>query len=175
MTAPAGLPISVRAQVRRLVEIAEEEGVPVRYLKLHGALANMAAEEPAVAALCFAAVSGLVPDMAVLAIDNSAQVEVAETLGYPVVREAYADRAYMPDGLLVPRSMPGAVLHDAAEIADRAVRLAEAGEIVAMDGTIIRTEAASLCIHGDTEEAVAIALAVRGALARAGIAIKAPY
>lgn len=173
--APDELDGQVRAQVRRLVEIAEEEGVPVRYLKLHGALANMAAEEPAVAALCFAAVSGLVSDMAVLAIDNSAQVEVAETLGYPVVREAYADRAYMPDGLLVPRSMPGAVLHDAAEIADRAVRLAEAGEIVAMDGTIIRTEAASLCIHGDTEEAVAIALAVRGALARAGIAIKAPY
>jgi UPF0271 protein len=173
--APDELDRQVRAQVRRLVEIAEEEGVPVRYLKLHGALANMAAEEPAVAALCFAAVSGLVPDMAVLAIDNSAQVEVAETLGYPVVREAYADRAYMPDGLLVPRSMPGAVLHDAAEIAARAVRLAAAGEIVAMDGTIIRTEAASLCIHGDTEEAVAIALAVRGALERAGIAIKAPY
>lgn len=173
--APDELDGQVRAQVRRLVEIAEEEGVPVRYLKLHGALANMAAEEPAVAALCFAAVSGLVSDMAVLAIDNSAQVEVAETLGYPVVREAYADRAYMPDGLLVPRSMPGAVLHDAAEIADRSVRLAEAGEIVAMDGTIIRTEAASLCIHGDTEEAVAIALAVRGALERAGIAIKAPY
>ncbi len=173
--APDELDGQVRGQVRRLVEIAEEERVPVRYLKLHGALANMAAEEPAVAALCFAAVSGLVDDLAVLAIDNSAQVEVAETLGYPVVREAYADRAYMPDGLLVPRSMPGAVLHDAAEIADRAVRLAEAGEIVAMDGTIVRTGAVSLCIHGDTEEAVAIALAVRKALERGGIAIKAPY
>lgn len=173
--APDELDGQVRAQVRRLVEIAEEAGVPVRYIKLHGALANMAAEEPAVAALCFAAVSGLVPDLAVLAIDNSAQVEVAETLGYPVVREAYADRAYMADGLLVPRSMPGAVLHDAGEIAERAVRLAEAGEIVAMDGTVIQTEATSLCIHGDTAEAVAIAVAVRTALERAGITIKASY
>lgn len=172
---PNELDETVRAQVKRLVEIAEEEGVPVRYLKLHGALANMAAEEPAVAALCFAAVTGLVDDMAVLAIDNSAQVEVAETLGFRVVREAYADRAYMPDGLLVARSVPGAVLHDPGEIAERAVRLARAGELVAIDGTVIKTTARSLCIHGDTAEAVAIARAVRKALEREGIAVKAPY
>ena len=64
-------------------------------------------------------------DMAILAIDNSAQVEVAEALGFRTIREAYADRAYQPDGLLVPRQMPGAVLHDPAEIAERAVRLAQ--------------------------------------------------
>jgi UPF0271 protein len=175
MLPPEELDAQVRAQVRRLVEIAEEEGVPVRYLKLHGALANMAAEEPAVAALCFAAVTGLVPDLAVLAIDNSAQVEVGEVLGMRIVREAYADRAYMPDGLLVPRTEPGAVLHDPGEIAERAVRLARAGELVAIDGSVIRTQAASLCIHGDTSEAVAIARAVRDALERDGIAVAAPY
>lgn len=172
---PEELDEQVRGQVRRLVEIAEEEDVPVRYLKLHGALANMAAEEPAVAALCFASVTGLVPGLAVLAIDDSAQVEVAEALGYPVVREAYADRAYQPNGLLVPRSEPGAVLHDAGAIADRAVRLVQAGELVAIDGSVIRTAATSLCIHGDTEEAVAIARAVRHALEAEGIAIRAPY
>ncbi|MBN9309116.1 LamB/YcsF family protein, partial [Devosia sp.] len=99
---PDELDAQLRGQVRRLVEIAEAEGATVRYLKLHGALANMAAEEPAVAALCFASVTGLVPDLAILAIDNSAQVEVAETMGYAGVREAYADRAYLPNGLLVP-------------------------------------------------------------------------
>ncbi len=172
---PEELDAQVRGQVRRMVEIAEEEGVPVRYLKLHGALANMAAEEPAVAALCFASVTGLVTDLAILAIDDSAQVEVAETMGYRVVREAYADRGYLPNGLLVPRSEPGAVLHDPGAIAARAVRLARAGELVAVDGSVIRTGATSLCIHGDTEEAVEIARAVRAALEAEGIAIRSPY
>jgi len=172
---PDELDEQIRGQVRRLVEIAGEEDVPVRYLKLHGALANMAAEEAAVSTLCFASVTGLVEDLAVLAIDNSAQVEVAEAMGYRVVREAYADRAYQPDGLLVPRTEPGAVLHDAGAIAARAVRLARAGELVAIDGSVIRTGATSLCIHGDTEEAVGIALAVRRALEADGIAVRSPY
>jgi UPF0271 protein len=173
MLPPEELDASVRAQVRALVEIAEEEGWPVRYVKLHGALANMAAEEPAVMALCLAAIEGLVQDMAVLAIDNSMQVEVAEALGYRTIREAYADRAYQPGGLLVPRQMPGAVLHDAADIAARAVRLAAAGEIVAAEGSIVHTAARSLCIHGDTPDAVAIARAVRDALASNGVEIRA--
>lgn len=170
---PEELDASIRQQVRTLVEIGESEDWPVRYVKLHGALANMAAEEPAVMALCLAAIEGLVNDMAILAIDNSAQVEIAEALAYRAIREAYADRAYQPDGLLVARQMPGAVLHDPAEIAERAVRLAQAGEIVAVDGSIIRTEARSLCIHGDTPDAVAIAREVRGALASAGVEIRA--
>jgi UPF0271 protein len=170
---PEELDASIRRQVRTLVEIAEEEGWPVRYVKLHGALANMAAEEPAVMALCLAAIEGLVEGMAVLAIDNSAQVEVAEALGFRTIREAYADRAYQPDGLLVSRQMPGAVLHDPREIAARALRLAEAGEIVAVDGSIVRTAARSLCIHGDTPDAVAIARAVRDALEAGGIEVHA--
>ena len=169
---PEQLDEQVRSQVRTLVEIGEEEGVPVRYLKLHGALANMAAEEPAFAALAFAAVTGLVEGLAILALDNSAQVEVAETLGFAVIRESYADRAYLPNGLLVPRSEPGAVLHDPEAIAERAVRLAERGEIIAVDGTVIATEASSLCIHGDTPEAVAIARRVRDALEAAGVTIR---
>lgn len=172
---PEDLDASIRAQVRRLVELAEGETVPVRYVKLHGALANMAAEEPAIAAVCFAACEGLVQELGILAIDNSAQVEVAEMMGFRVLREAYADRGYRPDGLLVPRSEPGAVLHDVAEITARAIRLAQAGEIVAIDGSVLRTEAKSLCIHGDTPGAVAIARAVRTALEGAGIAVRAAF
>lgn len=168
---PEELDAQIRGQVRRLVEIAEEEGAEVRYLKLHGALANMAAEEPAVAALCFATVTGLVDDLAILALDNSAQAEVAETMGFRVIREAYADRAYLPDGLLVPRSEPGAVLHDAEAIAERAVRLAQRGEIEAVDGTVVNTAARSLCVHGDTPEAVEIARHVRRRLGEAGIEV----
>jgi UPF0271 protein len=173
MLPPEELDASIREQVRTLVEIAEEEAWPVHYVKLHGALANMAAEEPTVMALCLAAIEGLVQDMAVLAIDNSMQVEIAEALGFPTVREAYADRAYQANGLLLSRQMPGAVLHDPAEIAARAVRLAGQGEIVAADGTIVRTQARSLCIHGDTPDAVAIARAVKDALASNGVEIRA--
>ena len=172
---PAELDASIRAQVRSLVEMGEEEGVRVRYVKLHGALANMAAEEPAVAAVSFAAVEGLVQDIGLLAIDNSAQVEVGEAMGFRVLREAYADRAYQPNGLLVPRSEPGAVLHDAEMIAERAVRLAQWGEIAAVDGSLIQTQAKSLCIHGDNPEAVAIAERVRSALEAAGIAVRSAF
>ncbi len=171
LLAPGELDAQVRGQVRRLIEIAREEGAAVRYVKLHGALANMAAEEPAVATLCFAAVAGLADGLAILALDNSAQVQAAEALGFRVIREAYADRAYRPDGLLVPRSEPGAVLHDPDVIAARAVRLAQRGEIVAADGSVVRSDAGSLCIHGDTPEAVAIARQVRRALRSAGIAV----
>ncbi len=172
---PEELDAQIRGQVSRFCELALEEGVPVRYVKLHGALANMAAEEPAVAAVAFTAIAGLVRDLSVLAIDNSAQVEVATAFGYPVIREAYADRAYQPNGLLVPRPEPGAVLHDPEAIAERAVRLALKSEIVAIDGTVISTEAQSLCIHGDTAEAVEIARRVRSALETRGIVVRAPY
>lgn len=172
--AAAELDAQVRGQVRALVEMAETENMTVRYVKLHGALANMAAEEPAVAAVCFAAVEGLVRDLAILAIDHSAQAEIATALALPVIREAYADRAYQANGLLLPRSQPGAVLHDPGLIAERAVRLAERGEIVAADGTVFRSEARSICIHGDTPDAVTIARAVRRALEAAGVEIAAP-
>ncbi len=171
---PDELDRQVRGQVRRLVEIAEEEGGAVRFMKLHGALANMAAEEPSVSALCFAAVTGLVPDLAILAIDSSAQVEVAEAMGFRVVREAYADRAYLPSGLLVPRSEPGALLHDPGLIVDRVLRLAETGEIEAIDGSIIRSSARSVCVHGDNHAAVEIARAVRAALEASGVVVAAP-
>jgi UPF0271 protein len=172
---PAELDRALRGQITTFLDLADDERVPVRYVKLHGALANMAAEEPAIAMVAFAAAKGLQDDLAILAIDNSAQVTVAETLGFPVIREAYADRAYLPTGLLVPRSDPGAVLHDRGAIAERAVRLAQQGEIVAIDGTVIKTAARSFCIHGDTPDAVAIARAVRTALEAAGVEVRAPF
>jgi UPF0271 protein len=172
---PQELDAQIRGQIESLLAIAAEEGVPVRYVKLHGALANMAAEELAIAMVAFAACKGLGAELAVLAIDNSAQVEAAELLGFDVVREAYADRAYQPNGLLVPRSAEGAVLHDPALIADRSVRLATAGELVAADGTVLRTAARSLCVHGDTPEAVEIARAVRAAFERAGVEVSADH
>jgi 5-oxoprolinase (ATP-hydrolysing) subunit A len=161
----------MRTQLETLAALALAEGVPLRYVKLHGALANMAAEDEHLASIAFAAVRTHDPHLSILAIDNSAQVAAAEALGLKVVHEAYADRAYQPNGLLVPRSEPGAVLHEADAIAARAVRLALSGELVAAGGAIIVSAARSLCIHGDNAEAVAVARAVREALADAGVAV----
>jgi UPF0271 protein len=161
----------IRTQLEALAEVAESEGAVLRYVKLHGALANMAAEDERLASIAFAAVRSHDAHLAILAIDNSAQVIAAETLGLAVVREAYADRAYQPNGMLVPRSEPGAVLHDRDAIVTRALRLAESGEIAAADGSVIKTAARSLCIHGDTPDAVAIAAALHAALSDAGIPI----
>jgi len=172
-TSPEELTRQMRAQLDNLAGLAREEGVTLRYVKLHGALANMAAEDEHVASVAFAAVRNHNAHMAILAIDQSAQVTAAEALGLRVVTEAYADRAYQPNGLLMPRSEAGAVLHNAELVAQRAVRLATRGELVAADGNAIASTAKSLCIHGDNAEAVAIVKALREALADAGVSIAA--
>lgn len=156
-------------QIVALETIATEESVAVSYVKLHGALANMAAEDDALARSVFSSVAGAFPHLAVLALENSAQQRAAEALGLSVITEAYADRAYLPNGLLAPRSREGSVIHDPEAVIARCVRLAERGEIVAIDGTVIRSSARSICLHGDTEGAVALAGAVRGALEMAGM------
>jgi 5-oxoprolinase (ATP-hydrolysing) subunit A len=163
----------MREQLETISTLARDEGVELRYVKLHGALANMAAEDEHIASVAFAAVRNHNSALAILAIDSSAQVAAAEALGLTVVREAYADRAYQPNGLLVPRSLPGAIVDDVAAIAGRAVRLATNSELVDVDGRTMPTLARSLCIHGDNAEAVAIAQAIRQALGRAGIGIAA--
>jgi UPF0271 protein len=154
--------------------LADEADVPVSYIKLHGALANQAAEELPLAVGVFGAMQAMDPAVAVLALDQSAQVRAAQALGLRVELEAYADRAYQPNGLLVSRAAPGAVLHDAEAIAERCVRLATRGEIVAVDGTVLKLGARSICIHGDNPAAVAIARRVRTALEAAGVTIAAP-
>ena len=164
----------LRSQLFLIRTIGEQVGVPIAYVKLHGALANQAAEELPLAVGVFGALQAMDPDVAVLALDGSAQVRAAQAVGLRVELEAYADRAYQPNGLLVPRATEGAVLHDAGAIAERCVRLAQQGEIVAVDGTVLKVGARSICIHGDNPEAVAIARAVRAALEAAGVTIAAP-
>ena len=163
-----------RAQLVLIRTIADRMERPIAYVKLHGALANQAAEELPLAVGVFGALQAMEPHIAVLALDGSAQVRAALAVGLRVELEAYADRAYQPNGLLVPRTMDGAVLHDAGEISERCVRLATEGEIVAVDGTVLKLGARSICIHGDNPEAVAIARSVRTALEAASVIIAAP-
>ena len=158
----------VLSQIAALDAIVAQEGGTIAYLKLHGALANMAAEDARLAGAIFSAVTAHAPGMAILALAGSAQETAARALGLDVIAEAYADRAYGADGLLVSRNLPGAVIDDVEAVVARCLRLAASGEIVAIDGTVLTSRARSICLHGDTPGAVALAESVRQALESAG-------
>jgi UPF0271 protein len=161
----------IRSQLFLVRHIADEVEVPLAYVKLHGALANQTAEELAFAVGIFGSIQAMDPKMAVLALDNSQQVRAAKAVGLPLIREAYADRAYTSEGLLVSRNREGAVIHDPELVIERCLRLARDGEIVAVDGTVLKSAARSICLHGDTPGAVDLAREVREALEGEGISI----
>lgn len=168
--APAVLAAQLRAQISTLTTAAEEAGGRVRYLKPHGALYNRIVHD--------ASRAGVVADVAasaglpLMGMPGSAAERAAAAAGVPFLAEGFADRAYRGDGSLVPRSEPGAVLHDPELIAARAVRLALEGVVQTIDGHDIALHVRSLCVHGDTPGAVAIALAVRAALLDSGVALE---
>ena len=170
---PHELASSVGRQVRDLMAIADEEGATVRFVKLHGALANLAAEDRGVGAAAFGAVAAISGDLVVLALEASEQVPAADAAGLRVVAEAYADRAYRGDGLLAPRGEAGALIDDIVAVARQAVRIAAAHRIGARDDIELVTAARSICLHGDTPRAVELAKAVRTALHEAGVTVAA--
>jgi UPF0271 protein len=172
--APARLRGEIATQLRAL----RSAGADIRYVKPHGALYHAAGSDPLTAAAVVAEVAALAADLGrsvpLLGLGDRLR-EAAADAGLPFFAEAFLDRGYLPDGTLVPRGMAGALLHDAEEVAARAVRLATTGEVVALDGSVVRTGAVSLCLHGDTPEAVEMAGAVRAALAEAGVRVRAPW
>jgi UPF0271 protein len=163
----------LQAQLLLFHSIAAQVGVEVAYFKLHGAMANMAAEDLAFATGVLQAIQSVDSEIAILALDASQQVHAADILGIPVILEAYADRAYTPEGQLVSRNLPGAVIHDAKTVVERCLRLAHYGEIIAIDGTVFGSSARSICVHGDTPGALTLAGEIRVALEGAGVAIAA--
>jgi len=171
--APADLAADVLYQLGALEAFARAAGTSVGYVKPHGALYNAIvthAEQAEAVVEGIAAYSKL----PVLGLPGSALLAAAEAAGLPTVVEAFGDRGYTPAGRLVPRSQPGALLTDTAAVVDRALRLAVHGEIVAVDGTVLTVSAGSLCLHSDTPGAVGHAVAVRAALAGAGVTL-APF
>jgi UPF0271 protein len=171
---PAELAAGVIYQIGALDGLARAAGGAVQYVKPHGALYNAVVHHEAQAAAVVDGVLAFDDSLAVLGLPGSRWLALAEAAGLRPVREAFADRAYSADGTLVPRGEPGAVLTDEAAVVDRCVRLATAGEVVAADGTVVRVDAESLCLHGDTPGAVRLVRAVRTALAGAGIGL-APF
>ncbi|KRE37038.1 hypothetical protein ASG73_12060 [Janibacter sp. Soil728] len=166
---PAELTDDVLYQIGALEAFAKVAGTRVRYVKPHGALYNAIVHHEAQAAAVVEAVVSYDRTLPVLGLPGSAWLRLAEEAGLTTVGEAFADRAYTPEGTLVSRREPGAVLHDPAEIAERCIRIATKGEVVATDGSIVAAPAGSLCVHGDSPGAVEIARQVRAGLEQAGV------
>ncbi|MFC8039688.1 LamB/YcsF family protein [Paenarthrobacter sp. NPDC057355] len=160
-------------QLGALDGMAHAVGASVDYVKPHGALYNRIVRDAEQAEAVVAAVHAYDPGLPVLGLPGSAWISLADEAGHPVFREAFVDRAYLPDGTLVPRTQEGAVLHDTAAVVAQAVRLATRKEVVAIDGSVVPVQADSLCIHGDTPGAVNMAAAVREGLEQAGVNIEA--
>ena len=163
---------AVLYQLGALDGVAHAVGASVDYVKLHGALYDRTVHDGEQASAVIAAIQAYDPGLPVLGFPGSALLEIAKEAGHPVFSEAFADRAYFPDGTLVPRTEVGAVMLDAGQVAERAVRLATKGEIEAVDGTVLRIEPQSLCLQGDTPGSVAAATAIRAALEAAGVELE---
>jgi UPF0271 protein len=171
---PADLEADVLYQLGALDGCARAAGTSVRYVKPHGALYNTAADDPVQAAALAAAVAAYDRGLPLLGLPGSALADAAQAAGVAFVPEAFADRAYTPDGRLVPRGEPGAVVDDPYEVVARAAAFAVQHRITAVDGSTVPVEARSLCVHGDTPGAVYLAREIRRTLADAGVAL-APF
>ncbi|SDG35763.1 5-oxoprolinase subunit PxpA [Microbacterium pygmaeum] len=167
------LSVSLAAQLGALTDA----GADIRYVKPHGALYHSVTTDPVQATVLTRAVVALADRLghpiAVLGLPGEIE-RATRAAGVRFVREAFLDRAYLPDGSLVPRGRARAVLDDPDQVAGRAVRLALHHEVEAIDGTIVRADAESLCVHGDSPDAVAMARAVRAALGAEGVDVRAP-
>lgn len=168
---PTELADDVLYQIGALEAMARAAGTAVRYVKPHGALYHAIVHHAGHARAVVDAVHAFDPALPLLLLPGSVAADLAAERGMRVVTEAFADRAYTPEGTLVSRREPGAVLVDAQQVTRRMVRLATHGVLTAVDGTELRPDAASICVHGDTPGSVALAAAVRAGLEEAGVRI----
>ena len=151
--------------------MARAAGGTMRHVKLHGALANMAAEDEALARTAYEAALKVAPDAILMVLAGTAQEAAAQALGAPRANEIFADRAYNDDATLVDRALPHALIHDPLEAAARMVRMVSAGAILTHSGKALPVPIDTICLHGDGPEALAIARATRAHLSEAGVTL----
>jgi 5-oxoprolinase (ATP-hydrolysing) subunit A len=169
---PAELADAITYQIGALEALARTAGTRVSYVKPHGALYNAVVHHEDQAAAVVDAVRAYDPGLPLLGLPGSELLRQAVDAGVEVVGEAFADRGYTAAGTLVPRREPGAVIHDPEAVAARVVRMATRREVEAIDGSVVRIEVRSVCLHGDTPGAFAIARAVRAALEGAEVQLR---
>lgn len=159
-------------QIGALQGLAAAAGTRVRYVKAHGALYNTMAHDRRQADDVISAMLAIDPKLVLLGLAGSPLLQWAQARGLRVVAEAFADRAYTDEGTLVSRREPGAVLHDPEQVAARMLRLVETQEIESITGRRVRLHADSICVHGDSPGAVALARAVRERLQSGGVSLR---
>lgn len=170
---PADVEDFVAYQVEVLAAIAAAQGVRLQHVKPHGALFNMAACDAALADAIARATKIIDPGLILFGLPGSQLIEAGKRAGLRTAAEGFADRAYLPDGTLVPRQQAGAVIDDAAAVIPRVIRMAREHLVEAIDGTTIPLVVDTICVHGDTPGAAELAGRIREALAKAGIDVKA--
>jgi len=154
--------------------IAEALGVRPNHVKLHGALYNMAARDQKIADAVARAIKIAEPALILFAPDNSALWRAGEVKGLKIAHEVFADRNYLGDSSLVPRSRPDALLHDPAEVATRVLRMLREGKVRSIDGVDVDVRPETICVHGDTPGAVEFARVLRSQLENEGVTIAPP-
>jgi UPF0271 protein len=159
-------------QIGGLQALASAAGGTVTYVKPHGALYNTAVHHEEHALAVVDAVAAVNPALALLGLPGSRLLALGELRGLRVIREAFADRGYTPQGTLVSRREPGAVLHDPDEVAARVLMMVTEGVVEAVDGSRVAIDVDSVCVHGDSPAAVAMATAVRAALIAEGVGVE---
>lgn len=169
---PAEVQDFVLYQVAAIAGMAAAQGTTLQHVKAHGALYNMACRDRALADSIAKAVASLDRSLILFGLPDSELLRAGEAAGLRVAAEVFADRAYEPDGALTPRSRPGSVIHDTATVVARAIRMVRNKEVVAVDGSVIKLQADTICLHGDTPGAADHARAVRRGLEDAGIEIR---
>lgn len=161
----------VKYQIGALEAFVKSHGMKMQHVKPHGAMYNQAAKDPALAQAIAEAIAEVNPDLILLALANSCMITEGEKAGLKVASEVFADRAYQADGTLVPRSKPGAVLHDKDEAIARTVRMVKEGKVTAITGEEVPLKADSICVHGDNPSAVEFVKNIRAALIADGVEI----
>lgn len=172
--APRDLTAETIYQIGALSALAQAAGTRVAYVKPHGALYNTIAWGGPQAEAVIAGIRAVDPALPLLALAGAPVLAMADRAGLRPVAEIFADRAYLPDGRLMPRDRPAAVLHDPDQIAKRMLRFVETGQISADDGSALRLQGDSICLHGDSPAAVAAAQAIRRLFDAHGVAL-APF
>ena len=170
--APNELADEVLYQIGALDALARAHGTTIRYVKPHGALYNTIVHHEIQAQAVIDGITAFSPRIAVMLLPVGVAIEKAEAAGLRVIREAFADRAYNPDGTLVSRREPNAVLNSVKAVIEQARQIAQSGSITATDGSTIQVNAESICVHGDSPGAVQMSRAVREQLVAEGIVFR---
>jgi UPF0271 protein len=174
----AASPEEIRAdtiyQIGALWAFCQSEGLKLQHVKAHGALYNMAATDIRIATAIAEAVRAVDPGLFMLCLGKSQMVEAAKKVGIRYVQEAFADRAYTTEGTLVPRSKPGAVIHDIDLVAERVLSMVKRQRVTSIDGAEIPIVAQTICVHGDTPGAVEMAKLIRKRLEENAVVV-APF